>query len=251
MPAETGTLLLKAIDAALPESEPVADCEDQLHVSAETSARPPSLSMRRADAATLRDHAAGCCEFEDGPAVAAETARRLACDASRVEITEDERGDPLDVGRHTRTIPPALRRALRARDKGCFSPGCTHKHFVDGHHLVHWANGGATKLSNLVLLCRLYHRAVHEGGLHVERCNDDAWRFFRPTGEAIDSRMPGKGLPLTQWTTTLAGNAERGVHIDERTGASNWRGEEFDCSIAVDAMLFRQRAAAAATCARG
>lgn len=280
MPAETGTLLLKAIDAALPKSEPVADCEDHLHVSAETSARPPSLSMRRADAAavlaesflahgpqslqggerqqiivhvdagTLRGHDAGCCELEDGPAVAAETARRLACDASCVEIAEDERGDPLDIGRRTRTIPPALRRALQARDKGCVFPGCTHKHFVDGHHLVHWANGGATKLSNLVLLCRFHHRAVHEGGLHIERCDDGAWRFFRPTGEHIDSRAPGRGMPLTRWNAIPNEHGALGIHVDARTGASGWRGEQFDCSIAVDAMLFRQRAAAAATAAR-
>jgi hypothetical protein len=280
MPAETGTLLLKAIDAALPELEPVADCEDHLHVSAETSARPSSLSMRRADAAgiiaesflahgpaslkggerqqivvhvdasVLRGESAGCCELEDGPSVAAETARRFACDASRVEITEDEHGDPLDVGRRTRTIPPAMRRALQARDKGCVFPGCTHKRYLDGHHVQHWANGGATKLSNLVLLCRFHHRAVHEGGLRIERCDDGAWRFFRSTGEGIDVHMPGQGMPLTQWSVVPSQNSSNGIQVDARTGASNWRGEKFDCSIAVDAMLFRQRAAQA-TAARG
>lgn len=269
MPAEAGTLFLKAIDAALPEVEPVADCEDSLHVSAETS----SLSMRRADAvaviaesflahgaeslsggernqvivhvdvSTLKEHIPGCCEFEDGPAMAAESARRMACDCSRVEITEDKDGEPLNVGRKTRTIPPALRRALQSRDKGCVFPGCTRKRYVDGHHIVHWVDGGETKLSNLVTLCRFHHRAVHEGGLRIEKCNDGAWRFFKLNGEHIDARAPGRGMPPTQWTAAPAENCSRGVSIDARTGATNWRGEDFDCSIAVDAMLYRQRAA--------
>jgi hypothetical protein len=263
MPAETGTLFLRAIDAAMPELQ---------DVSAETS---PTPSARRADAAgvlaesflahgpealkggerqqiilhvdfaTLRGHSAGCCELEDGPSIPVETARRLSCDASKVEITEDEGGDPLDVGRRTRTIPPALRRALQVRDKGCVFPGCTHKRYVDGHHVQHWANGGATKLSNLVLLCRFHHRAVHEGGLRMERCNDGAWRFFRPSGNLIHAPAPGNGLPLTHWVATPAANAARGVFVTPRTGATNWRGEDFDCSIAVDAMLFRRRRAAA------
>jgi hypothetical protein len=57
------------------------------------------------------------CELEHGPAIAAETARRLACDCSVVRIVEDAKGDPLDVGRKTRTIPPGIRRALRAGTK--------------------------------------------------------------------------------------------------------------------------------------
>ena len=263
MPAETGTLFLKAVDAALPELP---------YVPAETS---PPLSARRADAAgliaesflahgpealkggerqqivvhvdaaVLHGQTAGCCEIDEGPSIPVETARRLACDASKVEIIEDSNGDPLDVGRRTRTIPPALRRALQSRDKGCVFPGCTHKRYVDGHHVQHWADGGATKLSNLVLLCRFHHRAVHEGGLRMERCDDGAWRFCRPTGHLIYAPTPGNGLPLIQWTTATEGNDQRGLLIDEHTGATNWRGEKFDCSIAVDAMLFRQRKAAA------
>ena len=103
---------------------------------------------------------------------------RLACDASVVQIREDEHGEPLDVGHKTRSIPPALRRALKSRDKGCVFPGCGHIRYVDGHHIHHWADGGATKLSNLVSLCRLHHRAVHEGGLRVQRLDDGAWRFI-------------------------------------------------------------------------
>ena len=110
------------------------------------------------DAETLRQATPGRCELEDGPALAAQTARRLACDASVITIIEDDAGQPLDVGRRTRTIPPAIRRALRARDRGCTFPGCTHTRFLDGHHVQHWADGGETKLSNLVSLCRLCRR---------------------------------------------------------------------------------------------
>ena len=46
-------------------------------------------------AETLRHKAAGCCEIEDGPAIAAETVRRIACDASLVALVETEQGEPL------------------------------------------------------------------------------------------------------------------------------------------------------------
>ncbi len=87
----------------------------------------------------------------------------LACDCSVVAVIENDRGEPLNVGRKTRSIPPALRRALNARDRGCRFPGCTHTRYVDAHHVRHWAHGGETKASNLVTLCRFHHRKVHEG----------------------------------------------------------------------------------------
>ena len=112
-----------------------------------------------------------------GPAIPIETVRRLGCDSSIVTIVDKDDGEPLDVGRRTRSIPPALRRALNSRDRGCRFPGCTHTRYVDGHHIHHWADGGETKLANLVSLCRFHHRQVHEGGLTVERLDDGAWRF--------------------------------------------------------------------------
>jgi hypothetical protein len=136
-------------------------------------------------AETLCTREAGRCEIENGPSIAAETARRLACDAGIVTIVEDDRGEPLDVGRKTRAIPPAMRRALAARDRGCRFPGCPSERFVDGHHLKHWADGGETKLANLVTLCRFHHREVHEGRLVVERLDDGAWRFSKSDGEAL------------------------------------------------------------------
>src|SRR5689334_298187 len=113
------------------------------------------------DAQTLREGGVGRCEHEDGPALPVETARRLGCDASVVSILENEDGETLNVGRRTRTIPPALRRALTSRDRGCRFPGCPNTHYVDGHHIRHWAMGGETRLSNLVLLCRFQIGRAH------------------------------------------------------------------------------------------
>jgi hypothetical protein len=123
-------------------------------------------------------------ELEDGTRVSAETSRRLACDASRVIVRKDREGRVLDVGRRTRTIPPALRRALEIRDRGCRFPGCGCR-FTDGHHIEHWADGGGTGLKNTVLLCRRHHRLVHEGGCRI--CMDQEGRvaFFDPHGRVI------------------------------------------------------------------
>ena len=96
------------------------------------------------------------------------TALRLACDSALTAIAADDSGEPLDAGRTVRTVPPAIRRALVVRDRGCRFPGCDRPaDWTDGHHLQHWAHGGETKLRNLVLLCRRHHRRVHEGGWHV------------------------------------------------------------------------------------
>jgi hypothetical protein len=99
------------------------------------------------DAIADDDSEAGCA-LDDGPAIAPETARRLACDASVLAISERQ-GRTVHVGRKTRTVPPALRRALSTRDRGCRFPGCENHRFLDAHHLRHWARGGETRLDNL------------------------------------------------------------------------------------------------------
>lgn len=116
--------------------------------------------------------------------VASETLRRLACDASVTRVTVDAEGTPLDVGRKARVVPPALRRALGARDRGCRFPGCTNHRWVDAHHIEHWAEGGATRADNLILLCAAHHALVHEGGFRVRGTAGDL-RFERPDGTPI------------------------------------------------------------------
>lgn len=109
------------------------------------------------DAEALRESSDSGQSVLDGTRVSAETSRRLACDASRVVMVHDGEGDKLAVGRRTRTVPPAIRRAVEHRDRGCRFPGCGLR-FCDVHHIVHWADGGETTLRNTLLVCRLHHR---------------------------------------------------------------------------------------------
>ncbi|MGH9603424.1 MAG: DUF222 domain-containing protein, partial [Terriglobales bacterium] len=178
LPADAGALVLKALEAAVTET-PSLDRPswshkraDALAVIFESFMAHGAKAMNGGErhqvvvhvsAETLRAGGGDHCEIEDGPAIAAETARRLACDASVVAIVENEKGEPLSVGRKTRSVPPAIQRALNSRDRGCRFPGCTHKKYTDAHHIKHWAKGGETKMSNLVTLCRFHHRKVHEG----------------------------------------------------------------------------------------
>lgn len=100
----------------------------------------------------------------DGTPVDPETIRRLACDAGIVRVVVDGQGEPLDVGRRSRTVTPAIRRGLDVRDGGCRWNGCdAPAGWADAHHIVHWADGGPTSLDNMVLLCRKHHTAVHGG----------------------------------------------------------------------------------------
>src|SRR2546428_5923770 len=134
------------------------------------------------DAPVLADSdAPGQSVLDDNTHVSAETSRHLACDASRVVMRHDAQGHVVEIGARTRTIPPALRRALDHRDRGCRFPGCGVR-FGQGHHIRHWAHGGPTTLSNLALLCRRHHRAVHEEGYQVDRQPDGTLSFRRPDG---------------------------------------------------------------------
>ena len=119
----------------------------------------PALSPDRheivvhVEADVLSNGGAGRCEIEHRTAIAAETARRLCCDAGIVPVVDGPNGEPLSVGRRTRSIPPAVRRALSNRDRGCRFPGCPATRCLHGHHVRHWADGGETSLENLLLLC--------------------------------------------------------------------------------------------------
>ncbi len=144
-------------------------------VSAEAAARDVSAETSPTNGAWLGD---------SHVPVSAETARRIACDAGKVRMSH-RNGEILSVGRKTRTIPPPIRRALEFRDRGCRFPGCTSRH-CDAHHVDHWADGGETKLSNLVLLCRRHHRQLHEGGFEVRMGADGAVQFLHPRGRPLD-----------------------------------------------------------------
>ena len=127
--------------------------------------------------------------LEDAGSISAETARRIACDASISRVITRGRTEPLEVGRRTAVVPAALRRAVVIRDGGCRFPGCDRPHsWCDAHHVVHWADGGETSLSNLVLLCRPHHRLLHHGfGIEAD---DGGFRFMRPDGSQLEDRAP-------------------------------------------------------------
>ena len=122
-----------------------------------------------------------------GP-VPPELTRRLACDAAVLRVVMAGRSEPLDVGRRTAVVSPALRRAVIARDRHCRFPGCDRPPaWCDAHHVRHWADGGSTSLENLLLLCRRHHRIVHaRRGFGVEIVDGHA-RFRRPDGSLIET----------------------------------------------------------------
>ncbi len=215
--------------------------DDASSEEGEASASEPPISGTRAeryqvflhvDADTLSEDAEpGRSEFEDGTRVSAETSRRLACDAALIRVTHVPPHEPasgssrgpaagapapagsvLSVGRRTRTIPPALRRALEVRDRGCRFPGCGLR-FTDAHHVTHWADGGETSLENCVLLCRYHHRLVHEGGWRLEWWGKGRAVFRDPRGGVhFDETRSAAASPCAR--------APRGSHGSPRPDAS-------------------------------
>jgi len=165
----------------------------------------------------------------------AETSQRLACDASRVVMRHDGEGRLLEVGARTRTIPPALRRALHHRNQGCRFPGCGLR-FTQGHHLRHWAHGGPTTLSNLTLLCHRHHRAVHEEGYQVARLPDGTLQFRRPNGHPLPEVPPSAKVPGDPVEALRARHDSQGVRIDARTGCPSWLGEGLNVGWAIDVL---------------
>ncbi len=252
---EDGALFLRALEAARDslwqrdrEEEGGGSAEPRTPTNAEAVVAVADAALTREDAnrtggeryqvvvhvdgATLSGEGDRGCALDDGPAVAPETARRLSCDSSLVRIVE-QGGEALDVGRKTRTIPPSLRRALKARDRGCRFPGCENHRFVDAHHVRHWSQGGATSIDNLMLLCRRHHRLVHEGGYAVECLPRGRLRFRDQRGSPVPSvpRPPRGGLDRL---------VERNLHSGRAIGPETClggTGERMDLSYAVDALL--------------
>ena len=164
--------------------------------------------------------------LDDGTRVSAETFRRVSCDSALVAVTTGADGRVLDVGRRTRAVPVAIRRALWSRDRGCRFPMCSNRQFVHAHHVEHWAHGGPTSLANLVLLCSFHHRLLHEGGFKMSVAANGAPRFFTSRGREIafvPDMLQGPAAP------PLAA-------LDSDINLCGWDGEPVDYDQAVDAM---------------
>ncbi|MBK5097473.1 MAG: DUF222 domain-containing protein [Gemmatimonadetes bacterium] len=226
-------------EGTLSQTDDALDPEQDLkNGSAEPSRRIPVSGTRaeryqvllHVDAETLSEEGGlGRSEFEDGTRVSAETSRRIACDASVVPIRHGNGANDLDVGRKTRTISPAQRRALEARDRGCRFPGCGLR-FTDAHHVKHWADGGETALGNLVLLCSYHHRLVHEENWKVEWWGAGRPAFIDPRGQKhFNPRRPAPALLPSDEDPVEAliqDTRSRGADPDFYTAGARWKRED-------------------------
>ncbi len=191
-----------------------------VHVSAETLRREVEALDPAGDDLPVID---------GGPVIGPARARRLCCDGSVIPLLESASGEVLAIGRKTRTVPPALRRALKRRDGGCRFPGCTQRHWVDAHHIRHWVHGGETAMDNLILLCRRHHGAVHEGGFTIRRHRDaDGLRveFVDPRGRVVPATA--EDLTAGSWQTLVADVSAETPGIDAATPRPDCDGRQPD-----------------------
>lgn len=211
LPAAQGAVVVTALDRIADRIPDIVDVDEESNTPHDAS-----IDMRRADAlyalasarlandqdadrATVVVHAplealAGndgrTCWIENGPAIPAETSRRLACDARIEFVLHNDLGDPVGVGKLQRTATPWMKRALKERDQGCKFFGCECNRFLHAHHIDPWP--GPSDLENMVLLCTFHHKLVHEYGWKVELLPGGFARWFRPDGRIFD---PGPDPP--------------------------------------------------------
>ena len=179
--------------------------------------------------------------LDDHTHVSPESLRRIACDCGLVVGVAAGQGESLNLGRKTRSIPPALRRALQARDRGCAFPGCCHSRFLHGHHIRHWLHGGETSMGNLVLLCTAHHHRVHEGGWKISRSTTGELVFTSPTNEVLPSQPSRQRIEdALTWLGEWA--AERGLDLGPDANEPLWDGTRPDYDYAVSALLAAQGA---------
>ena len=261
IPADQGELIVKALEMAM-DAEFVGATES---VGAALAANedPEPIAARRADALTQiaetymnNSKNSGSTadryqvvvhvgakrndpHLDNGPHVTAVTSKRVACDCSSTIIAEDENGEPLNIGRRSRTIPPPMRRALKARDGGCRFPGCTNHKFVDGHHIIHWADGGETSLENLVLLCRHHHHLVHEGGFDCKRSKDGEIWFEDGKSRRLDTFSKHNSVTLEESLAWMYRKHENAGITSESCTAKWYAGEQMDWDHAVSLMFPR------------
>jgi len=238
---EVGAVLIQALTAA---REALYQKAHAQNVSAGTSGadvstEPPTMPQQQADALALVAETALHHGIDPGApgeryqVVVHVDAPVLAdADAPGQSVLD---GRILEVGARTRTIPPALRRALHHRDRGCRFPGCGLR-FGQGHHIRHWAHGGPTTLSNLALLCRRHHRAVHEEGYTIERHADGELKFRRPDGRLLPEVPSLAAVPRDPVHALYTRHETQGLEIHPRTAIPGWLGERLNVGYAIDVM---------------
>ena len=121
-------------------------------------------------------------------AVSGSTAQRLSCDGAVAEIVLDGEGVPLRMGTTKRLFPHHLRQAITIRDMCCVKCGAPAAH-TQVHHLIPWADGGATDLDNGCLLCQRCHTQVHHHGWQVVM-GPDRHPWLIPPADIDPKRLP-------------------------------------------------------------
>lgn len=143
------------------------------------------------DLESLRTGLGPAAVIEDGLRLSVAATRRLACDADVIPVCLGSEGQVLDVGRAQRLVTAALWVALVVRDRHCAFPGCTRPPVMcHAHHVRHWADGGATALDNLVMLCGAHHREIHGSPWEVRISAVDGRPEFRPPPRRRDDPPP-------------------------------------------------------------
>ncbi|HUG83118.1 MAG TPA: DUF222 domain-containing protein [Euzebya sp.] len=162
--------------------------------------------------------------IQDGPCIPDPVLRRLACDTTLVGMASDADGQPIGVGRRTRTVPGWLRRLLYKRDPGCMYPGCPNTLWTDAHHIWHWLDGGPTTLDLLIRLCRGHHTHVHAAAIGIARSiTDRSWTFHHPDGTQI---TPAPALPGVSDDPLPSGD-----------GTNPWEGDPARLDLIMDARV--------------
>ena len=168
--------------------------------------------------------------YEDGTPLSKAAAERLHCDATVATVATVQTGEgrsPLDVGRKRRTVPKALRKALRLRDRHCRFPGCVNR-ICDAHHVKAWQDGGETNLRNTALLCRRHHRFVHEGGARILG-DANSLQFLDPHGRTIEQVPPPPCIGESR--------APDDSQVDLDAAYPQWDGQAPDYEGIVDSLL--------------
>lgn len=248
------------IEAARRPGQPAADAADELgglgRIRAETAVALLTGTLAAADGRSedvfvVVDHdeltntpdgVAHECSCErtstiDGERISPLVARRLACDARLQLAIEDAVGDALGIGRVSKVVPRWLRRQLKRRDHGmCQFPGCCAMRRLHAHHIIHWVDGGATELDNLILLCGHHHTSVHEGGWNV-LVIDGRRVFIDPTGTIVQVPRLADPAPETPLPAPVSVTGENGSA--EPLAAS---GERYEIPFIVDVIDTTSRA---------
>jgi len=252
MPADQGALIIKALEKAMDENVTAETPDDDAELEPIAARRADALADM-AQAYLNNNESSGSAadryqvvvhvkddlaEIDDGPHVTAETSRRIACDCSIIGVKVDHDGEPLAIGRRSRSIPPAIRRALHIRDKGCRFPGCTNTRNLHGHHIKHWADGGETNLDELVLLCPHHHHLVHEGGFTCEKDENGMVVFRNPRNERLHRSAKLPGAPDKEELQRWIDREFFEMGIDSESCTAKWyAGDRMDWDMAVSALF--------------